>query len=104
MHICKRCGELHGVKHIEECHHVRREQSRCTRCGLVHRNYATSVLIIDGFDTCDCELYIPNVDELQMADVTIILTDHVQKRVDEVRLQKKRKRNNQRAQWHANEQ
>jgi hypothetical protein len=29
-----------------------------------------------------------------MADVTIILTDHVQERVDEVRLQKKRKRNN----------
>jgi hypothetical protein len=36
MCACKRCGEVHGVKNIEECRRVHREQSRCTRCGLVH--------------------------------------------------------------------
>jgi hypothetical protein len=51
----------------------------------------TAVLIIDDFDTFDCELYIPNVDELQMGHGTIILPDHVQQRVIEVKLQKKRK-------------
>jgi hypothetical protein len=37
VYACKRCGEVHGVKDIEECRRVCREQSRCTRCGLIHR-------------------------------------------------------------------
>jgi len=82
--LCKRCGEVHGVQDIEECRHVRREQSRCSRCRLVHRDYDLTAWIIDGFDKFDCELYIPNVDELRMNGETIILPDHVQKRVDEL--------------------
>ena len=82
--LCKRCGEVHGVQDIEECRHVRREQSRCSRCRLVHRDYDLTARIIDGFDKFDCELYIPNVDELQMDGETIILPDHVQQRVDEL--------------------
>jgi hypothetical protein len=49
-------------------------------------------LIIDGFDNFDCEVYIPKVEELEMDDNdTILLLEHVQKRVDELRLEKKRK-------------
>jgi hypothetical protein len=49
-------------------------------------------LIIDGFDNFDCEVYIPKVEELEMDDNdTVLLLEHVQKRVDELRLEKKRK-------------
>ncbi|KAK3129291.1 hypothetical protein QOZ80_6BG0476470 [Eleusine coracana subsp. coracana] len=82
--LCKRCGKVHGVQDIEECHRIRREQSRCSRCRLIHSDYDDSAWIIDGFEKFDCELYIPNVDELQMDGETILLSDHVQDRVDEV--------------------
>jgi hypothetical protein len=90
--VCKRCGEVHDVKDIEECHRIHREQSRCRRCGLIHRDYGISALIIDGFDNFDCEVYIPKVEELELDDNNIILLpEHVQKRVDELRLEKKTK-------------
>ncbi|TVT97539.1 hypothetical protein EJB05_57202, partial [Eragrostis curvula] len=82
--LCKRCGEVHGVKGIEECRRVRREQSRCKRCGLVHKDYDGSAWIIYGFDKFYCELYIPNVAGLQMDGDTIILPPHVQSRIDEL--------------------
>jgi hypothetical protein len=70
---------------------IRREQSKCTRCGLIHRDYDNSDLIIDGFDNFDCEVYIPKVDEIELDEnETILLSDHVQKRIDELRLEKKR--------------
>jgi hypothetical protein len=88
--VCKHCGDVHDVKDIEECHRVRREQRRCTWCGLVHMDYDISALIIDDFDTFECEIYIPNVDEFQMGDdETIILSDHVLQRVGELRLEKR---------------
>jgi hypothetical protein len=40
--VCKRCGEVHDMKNIEKCRRIRREQSRCHRCGLEPPN--------DGFD------------------------------------------------------
>ncbi|KAL6639624.1 hypothetical protein ACP70R_023354 [Stipagrostis hirtigluma subsp. patula] len=91
--LCKRCGALHGVKDIEECRRVRREQSRCKRCGLIHSDYLYMVWIREGFVNFDCELYIPNVDELEMSGGAIILPEHVAKRVDELspRMQRKRK-------------
>jgi hypothetical protein len=88
-HVCKCCSEVHGVKDIEECHCIRREQSRCSRCGLIHRGYDISVMIIDNFDTFNCD-----IDKLQMEDMPIILPDHVQQRFDELRLQKWRKEQN----------
>jgi hypothetical protein len=90
--VCKRCGEVHDVKDIEKCRRIRREQSRWYRCGLIHRDYDISTLIIDGFDNFDCEVYIPKVEELELDDNdTILLPEHVQKRVDELRLEKRRK-------------
>jgi hypothetical protein len=90
--VCKHCGEVHDVKDNEKCHRIHREQSRCHRCGLIHKDYDISALIIDGFDNFDCEVYIPKVEELELDDNdTISLPEHVQKRVDELRLEKKRK-------------
>ena len=82
--MCKRCGATHGEKDIEECRRVRREKKRCSRCGLIHEDYDTSVWIIDGFDRFDCEVYIPNVAELEMDGDTIILPPHVQSKIDEI--------------------
>jgi len=53
-------------------------------CRRFDKDYDLTARIIDGFDKFDCELYIPNVDELQMDGETIILPDHVQQRVDEL--------------------
>jgi hypothetical protein len=90
--VCKRCGEVHDVKDIEECHRIRREESRCHCCGLIHTDYVISALIIDCFGNFDCEVYIPKVEEFELDDNdTILLPEHVQKRVDELRLEKKRK-------------
>uniref|UniRef100_J3LH48 Uncharacterized protein n=1 Tax=Oryza brachyantha TaxID=4533 RepID=J3LH48_ORYBR len=82
--LCKRCGEVHGVQDIEACRRIRREQSRCSRCRLVHNDYDLSAWIVHGFEKFECELYIPNIDEMQMDGETIILPEHVQKRVDEL--------------------
>ncbi|KAL6597806.1 hypothetical protein ACP70R_046611 [Stipagrostis hirtigluma subsp. patula] len=92
--LCKRCGEVHGVKDVDECRRIRREASRCDRCGLIHKDYDLMVWIIDGFDNFSCELYIPNIDELVMDGSTIILPEHVQEKIDELspRAQRKRKR------------
>jgi hypothetical protein len=41
-------------------------------------DYVISAFIIDCFNTFDCEIYISNIDELEMDDdETIILPDHV---------------------------
>jgi hypothetical protein len=75
--LCKRCSEVRAVKDFEECHHIHREQSRYTLCGLVHRDYDISTLIIDEFDSFNCDVYISIVDELQMNDnETILLPEH----------------------------
>lgn len=52
--------------------------ARCSRCGTIHDDYDILVLIINNFSASNCELYIPNVDELRMEDGTIILQDLVQ--------------------------
>jgi hypothetical protein len=40
---------------------------------FIHNDYDILELIIDSFATFNCELYIPNVDELKMEDGIIIL-------------------------------
>ena len=75
---------MHGVQDIEACRRIRKEQSRCSRCRLIHSDYDLTSWIIDGFNKFDCELYIPDAYELKMDDETILLPDHVQQEIDEL--------------------
>jgi hypothetical protein len=82
---CPRCGTFHagGVFGLA-CFQARREARRCGRCGLVHSDYDLTTLILDGIDKFDCELYIPDVEKLQMDGDTIIVPEHVQEKLDEM--------------------
>ena len=68
---------------------ARREASRCARCGIVHRDYDLTAWILGGIEKFDCELYIPDVEKLQMDGDTILLPEHVIKKLDEIYNMKK---------------
>jgi hypothetical protein len=82
---CPRCGTFHagGVFGLA-CFQARREARRYGRCGLVHSDYDLTTWILDGIDKFDCELYIPDVEKLQMDGDTIIVPEHVQEKLDEM--------------------
>lgn len=81
---CARCAKSHGINDVEACHLARRLASRCTRCGLIHEDYDYTAMILDGLDKFDCEIYIPDVEKLQMDGETIIVPEHVQIKLDKI--------------------
>jgi len=82
--LCPRCSTYHaGGVFGEECYEARRNARRCARCGLLHEDYDISSQLLHGQDRFDCEIFIPNVDELVLQGNTIILPDHVKKRLQE---------------------
>ncbi|KAK3132906.1 hypothetical protein QOZ80_6AG0529290 [Eleusine coracana subsp. coracana] len=78
------CGDRHGRDAFEECLRIRREKSRCSRCGLVHSDYDVTARLLDGFEYFDCEIYIPNMEEHKMHGDIIILPEHVEQRLNEI--------------------
>jgi len=87
--LCARCGTFHADNDDEGCYQARREASRCARCGIVHRDYDLTAWILGGIENFDCELYIPDVEKLQMDSDTILLPEHVIKKLDEIYNMKK---------------
>ena len=57
----------------------------------VHRDYDLTAWILGGIEKFDCELYIPDVEKLQMDGDTILLPKHVIKKLDEIYNMKKLK-------------
>ena len=55
----------------------------------VHRDYDLTTWILGGIEKFDCELYIPDVEKLQMDGDTILLPEHVIKKLDEIYNMKK---------------
>ena len=55
----------------------------------VHRDYDLTTWILGGIEKIDCELYIPDVEKLQMDGDTILLPEHVIKKLDEIYNMKK---------------
>lgn len=89
---CVRCGTFHaGGVFGEACFQARREARRCARCCLVHADYDLTTWILDGIENFDCELYIPDLENLQMDGDTILLPKHVQEKLDEIYSMKKLK-------------
>jgi len=82
--LCPRCSTYHaGGVFGEECYEARRNARRCARCGLLHEDYDIPSQLLHGQDRFDCEIFIPNVDELVLRGNTIILPDHAKKRLQE---------------------
>jgi hypothetical protein len=81
---CPRCGTMHagGVFGLA-CYKARREARRCARCGLLHEDYDLPAMWFHLMDKFDCEVYIPDVDKLQMDGSGIFLTDEVIKKLEE---------------------
>jgi hypothetical protein len=50
----------------------------CSRCGLVHAEYRLGA-ILHGLDEFDCELFIPNLNNVVMDGNTLVLPPHVLK-------------------------
>ncbi|CAD6337393.1 unnamed protein product [Miscanthus lutarioriparius] len=79
-----RCGTFHaGGVFGEACYEARLEARRCARCGLLHEDYNLIARVCDKMEKFDCEVYIPDVHELQMRGDTILLPEHVMKKLDE---------------------
>nr|XP_034572900.1 uncharacterized protein LOC117837393 [Setaria viridis] len=57
----------------------------CSRCGLVHVEYRLGAMIYTGLDEFDCNLFIPDLDNVVMDGDTIVLPAHELKMLDEKR-------------------
>jgi hypothetical protein len=87
---CARCGMFHaGGIFGEACFQARREARRCARCRLVHDDYDLTTWMLDKIEKFDCELYIPDVEKLEMDDETILVPEHIQMKFDEIYNMKK---------------
>jgi len=84
-HPCVRCGVTHDCNDVEACRLAHRLANRCARCGLVHSDYDLFARIMDDLDKFDCETYIPDVEKLQMDGDTILVPEHVLKKLDELK-------------------
>jgi hypothetical protein len=88
--LCPRCCTFHaGGVFGEACFQARREARRCARCRLVHSDYDLTTWIVDGIEKFDCELYIPDMENHQMDGDAILIPEHVEKKLDEIRKMKK---------------
>jgi hypothetical protein len=81
---CPRCGTFHASGIFgETCYQARQKARRCAHCGLLHEDYDLAARVCDKMETFDCEVYIPDVHKLQMIGDTILLSEHVIKKLDE---------------------
>jgi len=85
---CVHCGTTHNYNDVEAYHLARRLANRCARCGLVHSDYGLFAKIMDDLDKFDCETYIPDVEKLQMDGDTILVPEHVLKKLNELKKKK----------------
>ncbi|CAN6166568.1 unnamed protein product [Urochloa humidicola] len=80
--LCCRCNLIHEDRQSwDRAHSVRWP---CSRCGLVHQDYYLGARVY-GLDEFDCEILIPDVDNVVMDGATILLPAHVLKMLDEKR-------------------
>ncbi|KAG8082053.1 hypothetical protein GUJ93_ZPchr0014g47231 [Zizania palustris] len=86
------CSGLHDMKD-HEMRWLLASRKVCYRCGLMHSNYAITSWIY-GLDDFDCEILIPNIDEMNMYGSTLILPQEVLKKLDNIHKKKEFDDNN----------
>ncbi|PUZ52556.1 hypothetical protein GQ55_6G280200 [Panicum hallii var. hallii] len=80
--LCALCHLVHEVRQAWNRAHSRRWP--CSRCGLVHAEYRLGAMIY-GLDEFDCELLIPDLDNVVTHGNTVMLPAHVLKMLDKKR-------------------
>ena len=81
---CPRCGTFHaGGVFREACFQARRNARKCGRCGLLHEDYDMPARFLHDMDKFDCEFFIPDVEKLEMRGETIVLPEHVIKKLED---------------------
>ncbi|KAG0538109.1 hypothetical protein BDA96_03G206800 [Sorghum bicolor] len=82
--LCAHCGTFHvGDVFREAFFQARRRARRCGCCGLLHKDYDHAARWFHDMERFDCEIYIPDVEKLEMNGNTIILPHQVVKRLEE---------------------
>jgi hypothetical protein len=81
--LCSRCNTIHGINDNEGCRLARRLASKCSHYSLVHKDYDLTTWIIYDMVTFDCKTFIPDVEKLQKEGNTIIVLEHVLKKIEE---------------------
>jgi predicted RNA-binding Zn-ribbon protein involved in translation (DUF1610 family) len=72
--LCPRCHRVHENR--ESWDRAHSLFWPCSRCGLVHREYRIGAWLYDQ-DEFDCELFIPDLNNLVMRGNSIVLPEHV---------------------------
>ncbi|PVH66285.1 hypothetical protein PAHAL_1G195100 [Panicum hallii] len=80
--LCARCHLVHEDRQAWNRAYSQRWQ--CSRCGPVQAEYRLGTMIY-GLDEFDCELLIPDLDNVVMHGNTLMLPAHVLKMLDEKR-------------------
>ncbi|PUZ56979.1 hypothetical protein GQ55_5G391700 [Panicum hallii var. hallii] len=80
--LCARCHLVHEDR--QACNHARSRRWPCSSCGLVHAEYRLGAMIY-SLDEFDCELLIPDLDNVVMHGNTLMLPAHMLKMLDEKR-------------------
>nr|TKV94310.1 hypothetical protein SEVIR_9G285600v2 [Setaria viridis] len=78
-----RCGMSHANNDDEGYFEAHRRACRCARCSLLHSNYDLATRILHDREKFDCETYIPDVEKLQIDRDTILVHEHIMKKLDE---------------------
>ncbi|CAN6209313.1 unnamed protein product [Urochloa humidicola] len=79
---CPRCHLVHADRQSWNRAHSQRWP--CSRCGLIHAEYSLGARIY-GLDEFDCEVFIPDLDNVVMDGNTLLIPPHVIKMLDEKR-------------------
>nr|BAD35416.1 hypothetical protein [Oryza sativa Japonica Group] len=92
--LCARCGTFHASGIFGEAYFQAHRHARsCARCGLLHEDYDMPARWLHDMEKFDCEIYIPDVENLQMDGNTIILPEQVIKKLEE-HIEKKQTKTN----------
>ncbi|KAL5200690.1 hypothetical protein ABZP36_021893 [Zizania latifolia] len=78
---CGRCSKVHDIKDLDTCRLTCRKP--CYHCGFVHIDYTVMLWIYDLNDF-DYEILIPDVDEVNMDGMTLVLPQEVLKKLDNI--------------------
>ena len=78
--LCPRCNQVHEDR--ESWNRVHSRFWPCSRCGLVHYEYMVFAMI-HGLDEFDCEVFIPDPNNIVMHGDSVVIPPHVLKMLDD---------------------
>jgi hypothetical protein len=81
--LCVRCSTFHAEFHADNDDEGYFQAScRARRCGVLHSNYDLVAKILHDYEHFDCEIYIPDVEKIEMRGDTILVHENIMKKLD----------------------